>query len=177
MRSLACMLLILGVSALPGISWSADFSGHWRHFQRDAIQIPPRTYDHSADFILWQRGDQVYGTWSESGHRGSQGCVKGAVKSRSLHLQMCLEDGSFGSESGRVCPAYLPLRDRFDISRKSVVWYRFNEPARKWEQYVTLTKRNSVSRVSWPKECGLAPNGATGLSMLPPTAIRAGESK
>ncbi len=133
---------------------AADLSGHWRYFERDAIAIPPRTYDHTADFILWQRADRIYGTWSESGHRGSEGCVKGAVKSRSLLAQLCLQDGSVGSESGAVCPTYAPPRDRFDLSGKSLVWYRYNDPARKWEKYVTLSKRNPVSKVTWPKECG-----------------------
>jgi hypothetical protein len=154
MRYVALTLLTIGIAAWPGRSPAADFSGHWRYFQRDAIQIPPHTYDHSADFILWQRGNRVYGTWSESGHRGSLGCVKGVVKARSLEVQMCLEDGSFGSERGEICPAYAPPRDRFDLSQKSVVWYRYNEPARKWEKYLTLAKRNSISSATWPKGCG-----------------------
>ena len=155
MRYLALALLTVGVTASPGQSLAADLSGHWRYFQRDAIEVSPRTYDHSADFILWQRGDRVYGTWSESGYRGSHGCVKGAVKSRSMQAQLCLEDGSFGTESGAVCPAYAPPRDRFDRSGKSLVWYRYNDQTHKWDKYVTLTKRNSVSKAAtWPKKCG-----------------------
>ena len=76
MRYLALALLTVGITASPGQSLAADLSGHWRYFQRDAIEVSPRTYDHSADFILWQRGNRVYGTWSESGHRGSLGCVR-----------------------------------------------------------------------------------------------------
>lgn len=154
MRSLALALLMIGTVAWPSQAAAADFSGHWRYFQRDAVQIPPLTYDHSADFILWQRGDRVYGTWSESGQRGSQGCIKGVAKARSLQVQMCLEGGSFGSERAGVCPAFAASRDRFDLARKSLVWYRYNEPASKWEKYLTLTKRNAVSSVTWPKECG-----------------------
>jgi hypothetical protein len=154
MRYLSLALLTVGITASAGQSLAADLSGHWRYFQRDAIEVSPRTYDHSADFILWQRGDRVYGTWSESGYRGSHGCVKGAVKSRSMQAQLCLEDGSFGTESGAVCPAYAPPRDRFDLSGKSLVWYRYNDQTRKWEKYVTLTRRNSISRATWPKKCG-----------------------
>lgn len=154
MRYLALALLTVGITALPGQSLAADLSGHWRYFQRDAIEISPRTYDHSADFILWQRGDRVYGTWSESGHRGSQGCVKGVVKSRSMQAQMCLHDGSFGSGNGAVCPVYAPSRDRFDVSGKSLAWYRYNDQTRKWEKYITLTRRNSISKVTGRKECG-----------------------
>jgi hypothetical protein len=69
---------------------------------------------------------------------------------------MCLEDGSFGSERGAVCPKYAPSTDRFERSRKTLIWYRYNDPARKWEKYVTLTKRNSLSTKPWPKECGAA---------------------
>ncbi|MEO8186545.1 MAG: hypothetical protein ABI580_04185 [Burkholderiaceae bacterium] len=147
-------ILAVAAIALPALSSAADFSGHWRYFERDAIEIAPRTYDHSADFIFWQRGDRVYGTWSESGNRGSHGCVKGIVTGRSLQAQVCLQEGSFGSEGGAVCPSYSQARDRFDLSRKSVVWYRYNEPAHKWEKYLTLAKRNSISRATWPKECG-----------------------
>lgn len=154
MRDLALALLIAGVSASPGHSLAADLSGHWRYFERDASTIPPRTYDHSADFIFWQRADRIYGTWSENGHRLSEGCVKGAVKSRSVLAQLCLQDGSFGSESGAVCPTYAPPRDRFDLSGKSLVWYRYNDQARKWEKYITLTKRNPVAKGTWAKECG-----------------------
>lgn len=153
-RYLALALVAVGIPALPAQSLSADFSGHWRYFQRDAIEITPRTYDHSADFVLWQRGDRVDGTWSESGHRASRGCLKGTVKSRSLQAQLCLEEGSFRSESGAVCPAYAPPRDRFDLSRKSLVWYRYHDQTRKWEKYVTLTRRNSISKATRPKECG-----------------------
>ena len=154
MRNLCLLVLALSAIALPTQSFAADFSGHWRYFERDAIEVAPQTYDHSADFILWQRGDRVYGTWSESGHLGSHGCVKGVVKGRSLQAQVCLQEGGFGSGRGQACPSYAPPRDRFDLSRKSVVWYRYNEPARKWEKYLTLVKRNPVSRASWPKECG-----------------------
>lgn len=154
MRYLALALLTAGIAASPGQSLAADLSGHWRYFERDAIAIPPRTFDHLADFIFWQRGDRITGTWSQSGHRGSQGCVKGAVKIRSLLAQLCLQDGSFGSESGAVCPAYAPPRDRFDLSGKALVWHRYNDPASKWEKYITLTKRNSVSKAAGPKECG-----------------------
>ncbi len=151
---LALTILTLTAVALPAPSFAADFSGHWRYFERDAIEVAPRTYDHSADFILWQRGDRVYGTWSEQGHRGSHGCVKGVVKARSLQTQMCLHQGSFGAEGGAVCPSYAAPSDRFDLARKSIIWYRYNEPARKWEKYLTLTKRNSLASTPWPKECG-----------------------
>ena len=154
MRHLALALFTSGIAALPAQSLAADLSGHWRFFERDAIAIPPRTYDHAADFILWQRADRIYGTWSESGHRLSEGCVKGTVKARTLLAELCLQDGSFGSESGAVCPKYAPSRDRFDLSGKSLVWHRYNEQARKWEKYVTLTRRNPVSKAAWPKECG-----------------------
>ena len=156
MRHLSVTVLAIAAIALPAEALAADFSGHWRFFQRDAIQISPQTYDHSADFIFWQRGDRVYGTWSESGHRASHGCVKGVVKGRSVQVQMCLEEGSFGSESAAVCPNYAPSADRFDLSRKKLTWYRYNDPARKWEKHVTLTKRNSLSTKPWPKECGVA---------------------
>lgn len=153
-RYLALALVAVGIPVLPAQSLGADLSGHWRYFQRDGIAISPRTYDHSADFILWQRGDRVYGTWSESGQRASHGCLKGTVKSLSLQAQLCLHEGSFGSESGSVCPVYAPPRDRFDLSGKSLVWYRYNDPARKWEKYVTLSRRNSISNAARPKECG-----------------------
>ena len=156
MRHLSVTGLTIAAIGLPAQSLAADFSGHWRHFQRDAIQVAPATYDHSADFIFWQRGDRVYGTWSESGQRTSHGCVKGVAKGRSVLVQMCLEDGSFGSERAAVCPKYAPFTDRFDLSRKTLHWYRYSAPAGKWEKYVTLTKRNSVSSKSWPKECGKA---------------------
>ena len=154
MRHLCLTILAVAAIAVQAQSFAADFSGHWRHFERDAIEVAPRMYDHSADFIFWQRGDRVYGTWSESTHRGSQGCVKGVVKGRSLQVQLCVEEGSFGSERGKTCPAYAPARDRFDLARKSVTWYRYNEPARKWEKYLTLVKRNPISKATWPKECG-----------------------
>lgn len=156
MHLLHVTVLTLGVIALPLQSLAADFSGHWRHFQRDAIQIHPQSYDHSADFIFWQRGDRLYGTWSESGHRETHGCVKGVAKGRSVEVQMCLEAASFGSERAAVCPKYAPPSHRFDLSRKSLTWYRYNETSRKWEKYVTLTKRNAVPAKSWPKECGAA---------------------
>jgi hypothetical protein len=181
MRNLCLPVLALSAIALPAQSFAADFSGHWRHFERDAREVATRTYDHSADFIFWQTGDRVYGTWSESTHRGAQGCVKGVVKGRSLQGQMCEEDTSFGRERGEVCPAYAPPRDRFDLSRKSVVWYRYNEPARRWEKYLTLVKRNPVSRASWPKECGSdlpsSSISAANPSMPTMTTTRAGGNK
>ena len=185
MRYLALAVLTAGVTAQPGRSLAADLSGHWRYFQRDAIEVSPRTYDHSADFILWQRGNLVYGTWSESGYRGSQGCVKGTVKSRSMQAQLCLQDGSFGSESRAVCPAYAPPRDRFDRSGKSLVWYRYNDQTRKWEKYVTLTRRSATSKATWPEKCGadgpranvdsdvFTPIGVAGPSTPPTITIHA----
>lgn len=155
MRSLSLTVLTIA-AALPAELLAADFSGHWRHFERDAIQAPPNTYDHSADFIFWQRGDRVYGTWSESGERTSHGCVKGVAKGRSVQVQMCFEDASVGSQGAAICPKYAPANDRFDLSRKTLTWHRYNNPAGKWEKYVTLTKRNSVSTKPWPKECGAA---------------------
>ena len=80
--------------------------------------------------------------------------MKGAVKSRSLVAQLCLQDGSFGRESGAVCPKYAPPRDRFDLSGKTLVWLRYNDQARKWEKYITLMKRNPVAKGTWAKECG-----------------------
>lgn len=154
MRHCALTLITAAIAALPGQSSAADLSGHWRFFERDAVKVAPRTVDHSADFILFQRADRIYGTWSENGHRLSEGCLKGNVKARSLLAELCLQDGSFGSESGAVCPKYAPPRDRFDLSGKSLVWHRYNEQARKWEKYLTLTKRNPVSKAAWPKECG-----------------------
>lgn len=62
MRYLALALVAVGIPALPAQSLSADFSGHWRYFERDAIEITPRTYDHSADFVLWQRAPPVADT-------------------------------------------------------------------------------------------------------------------
>jgi hypothetical protein len=160
MHQLCLTVLTIAAIALPPASLAADFSGHWRHFERDAIRIPPATYDHSADFIFWQRGDRVYGTWSESGHRESHGCVKGVAKGRLVQVQMCLQAGSFGSERAAVCPKYSPSTDRFDLSRKTLTWYRYNDAAGRWERYVTLTKRNSLSTKPWPKECGAADAGS-----------------
>ena len=156
MHLLHVTVLTVAVIGLPLETVAADFSGHWRYFQRDAIQMPPQSYDHSADFIFWQRKDRVYGTWSESGHRESHGCVKGVAKGRSVEVQMCMEEASFGSERAAVCPRYAPPSDRFDLSRKSLIWYRYNEASRKWEKYLTLAKRNAVSTKPWPKECGAA---------------------
>lgn len=161
MRHHCVTVLTIATLGLPLQSLAADFSGHWRHFQRDAIQIPPQSYDHSADFIFWQRGDRVYGTWSENGHRASHGCVKGVAKGRSVQVQMCMEEASFGSESAAVCPKFAPPRDRFQLSRKSLIWFRQNEAAGKWEKYVTLTKRNPVSVKPWPKECGAVDDSGT----------------
>ncbi len=57
------LLVLFPLTFLSGAALAQDFSGTW--FQRRAFEGGLST----AEFVLRQRGDRVYGTWMDSQSR------------------------------------------------------------------------------------------------------------
>lgn len=153
MSGLLKALLPTAMLCLAASGSATNVSGQWRHSKSD----PPdasRQSTHTVDFTFWQRGDRVFGVWQDNGHRLSSGCIRGKVKGKYVAAQLCLEDGTYGSERGPVCPAYGSTLDRFQLAGDHLAWHRYNEQSRKWERYVTLQRRPEEAKAVWSSSCG-----------------------